>query len=440
MNPIIIGGGISGLSAAYYLRKSGIPSTIIEARPRLGGVIHTEHTNGCVVEHGPDSFLAAKPWAMDLIRDLGLESEVISSNDHLRNTFIWKRGRLLPIPPGLQFLVPARFLSMAATPLFGWSTKLRMVTEPFRRFEPGESDESVAEFVGRHYGRELVDYLAEPLLSGIYGGDPAALSVQSVLPRFAELEKKYGSLTRGVLAERSGGPGGPLFQSLKNGLGQLVEALAPMANVRRGRAEVIERQGAAFRVRVNGEWMAASHVVIACEAWQAARVVSAIDGRLGELLGQIACSSSTIVALGFERRAVPHPLNGFGFLVPGRERRSLAACTWVGTKFPHRAPETTALLRCFAPGEPEALSMLDDLRRIMRIRAQPLFIRVARWPLAMAQYNVGHARLVAAIEERMGRLGGLFLAGNAWHGIGIPDCIRTGRQAAEQIAAPAKTA
>lgn len=428
MNPIVVGGGISGLSAAYYLRKSGIQATVIEARPRLGGVIHTEHTNGCVVEHGPDSFLAAKPWAVDLIRHLGLESEVVGSNDHLRNTFIWKRGRLIPIPGGLQFLVPTKLLPIAATPLFGWSTKLRMLGELFRRFEPRGRDESVAEFVERHYGREVVEYLAEPLLSGIYGGDPSALSIQSVLPRFAELEKKYGSLTRGVLADRGAAPRGPLFQSLKRGLGQLVEALAPEKLIH-GRAEALERCAGGFRVRVSGDWIAASHVVLACEAWQAARLLSGIDARLAEMLDAILYSSSTIVAFGFDRAAVRHPLNGFGFLVPRRERGSLAACTWVGTKFSGRAPASIALLRCFVAGESEAAPVLDDLRRILRIDGDPLFTRIARWPRAMAQYDVGHAERIAEIEARAAECPRLFLAGNAYHGIGIPDCIRMGKQA-----------
>ena len=186
----IIGGGISGLSTAYYLSKAGIPSTLIEARPRLGGVIQTERIQNCVVEGGPDSFLAAKPWAMDLIRELGLESEVIGSNDHQRKTFIRRNGRMVEIPDGLQFLVPTKILPMAASPLMSWPAKLRMALEWLRR-PPAKSDHdrSVSEFVEEHYGREAVDYLAEPLLAGIYGGDPAKLSMRSVLPRFGECSR-----------------------------------------------------------------------------------------------------------------------------------------------------------------------------------------------------------------------------------------------------------
>ena len=223
---VIIGGGISGLSTAYYLARGGISSTLIDSRPRLGGVIETEHVEGCTIEAGPDSFLSIKPAAMDLIRELGLAADVIGSNDHLRKTWVWKKGRLVPLPDGLMMMVPTRIMPMVASPLLSWSTKLRMGLELFRAPSPPKEDESVAEFVREHYGQEAVDYLAEPLLSGIYGGNPEALSVTSVLPRFVELAGRYGSLTKGVLAERRAARAQsgslPLFRTLKGGLGQLV--------------------------------------------------------------------------------------------------------------------------------------------------------------------------------------------------------------------------
>src|ERR1022692_4599681 len=197
----IVGGGISGLSTAYYLAQAGIPSTLIEARPRLGGVIQTEHVEGCVIEAGPDSFLSMKPAAMELIRELGLADEVIGSNDHLRVTYVWKGGRLVPLPDGLQLMVPTKLAPLLTTRLLSLHTKLRMGMELFHLPGRHPEDQSVADFVASHYGAEAVDYLAEPLLSGIYGGRPSALSIQSVLPRFGELEAKNGSLTKGVLAE-----------------------------------------------------------------------------------------------------------------------------------------------------------------------------------------------------------------------------------------------
>src|SRR5712664_4495171 len=223
---VIVGGGISGLSAAYYLAKAGISSTLIEKRPRLGGVIQTERIDGCLVEAGPDSFLSAKPWALELIRDLGLEGEVIGSNDHLRKIFIRKRGRLVAMPDGLQFLVPTKIAPILTTPLLSWPAKARIALEYFRRPPAApRQDCSVSEFVADHYGQEAVEYLAEPLLAGVYGGAPEELSVASVLPRFVELEAKYGSLSKGMLAERrpSAAPPQALFRTLKGGLGSLIE-------------------------------------------------------------------------------------------------------------------------------------------------------------------------------------------------------------------------
>jgi len=261
----IVGGGISGLSTAYYLGKAGISCTLIDRRPHLGGVIVTEVVDGCVIEGGPDSFLAAKPWAMELIRELGLADEVIGSNDHLRVTYVLKRGRLVPLPDGLMMMVPTRILPMVGTRLLGWGTKLRMAVDWFRRpADEPKPDRTVSEFIEDHYGREAVDYLAAPLLSGVYGGSPDELSVSSVLTRFVELETRYGSLSRGVLNERktaaAAAKGAPLFRTLKGGLGQLVSALedaaGPTTKVLHGEAEALERDGDGYRLRVNGDWIA----------------------------------------------------------------------------------------------------------------------------------------------------------------------------------------
>jgi len=445
---VIIGGGISGLSTAYHLAKAGIHSTIIEPRPRLGGVIATEHVEGCVIEAGPDSFLAVKPAAMDLIRELGLAGEVIGSNDHLRKTYVKRDGRLVPLPDGLMMMVPTKVMPLVTSPLLGWGTKLRMGMEWFRRPKPPAGDLSVADFVRGHYGQEAVDYLAEPLLSGVYGGNPEALSVTSVLPRFVELANRFGSLTRGVLHERKAArraaAAQPLFRTLKGGLGQLVDAVVARGgfNWIRGRAEAVERAAAGFRVRAAGEWIPAAHVVLACEAHNAAPL--APDGRLGELLATVPYSSSMTVALGFEQRAFPKPLDGFGFLIPKRERGLLVACTWVGTKFPFRTPDNLALVRCFAGGMDNAAALdadddavlsrvLEELARVVPFQGRPRFTRIYRWPRSMAQYTVGHPQRLAEMEARVKAIPGLHLAGNAYHGIGVPDCIRLGKAAAAQI-------
>ena len=447
---LIVGGGISGLSTAYYLAKRGAPGVILESRPRLGGVIQTEHVEGCTLEAGPDSFLSAKPAALELIRELGLAADVIGSNDHLRVTYVRRRGRLVPLPDGLMMMVPTKILPLLTTRLLSLSTKARMGFELLRAPKPRAADESVADFVREHYGQEAVDYLAEPLLSGIYGGDPTQLSVAAVLPRFVELSKRYGSLTRGVLASRaamkSSGPPAPLFRTLKGGLGQLVDAVVQAAKpeVVPHRAEAIERTGYGFSLRAAGEWLESRHIVLACEAHQAAPLVSSLDPRLAGLLASIPYSSSMTVAVGFDAGDFSRPPSGFGFLVPKKERRRLVACTWVGTKFSYRVPAGKIVARCFLGGMEDAgvlaesdeaiiAEVLRELREIAGVTAPARFTRISRWPRAMAQYPVGHPARVAEIEARTAAIPGLYLAGNAYQGIGIPDCIRMGRAAAEKI-------
>jgi oxygen-dependent protoporphyrinogen oxidase len=446
---VIIGGGISGLSAAYYLSKGGVPSTILESRSRLGGVIQTEQVEGCTIEAGPDSFLSVKPAAMDLIRDLGLADEVIGSNDHVRVTFVRKNGRLIALPDGLMMMVPTKILPLVTTGLLSWGTKFRMGMELLRAPKPKPGDESISEFVEEHYGREAVDYLAEPLLSGVYGGNPAELSVTSVLPRFVELANRYGSLTRGVLAERAkaaksgrNGQPAPLFRTLKGGLGQMVDAVSAAirghAEVKQGRAQTVVRAGAGFRVKINGDWLEADRLVVACEAHSGAALLPQLDARLAQLLGEIGYNSSITLALGFDAADFAAPPVGFGFLVPKIERRRLAACTWIGTKFSYRVPANKIVARCFVPSSDESdetiiREVTRELQEIAGFRAAPAFARIFRWPRAMAQYPVGHPQRLAEIDARVAAVPGLHLAGNAYEGIGIPDCIRLGKRAAEKI-------
>ena len=440
---IIIGGGISGLSAAYDLAKAGVSHTLIEKQPRLGGVIETRRWEDCVLECGPDSFLSAKPEAMALIRELGLEADVIGSKDDERLTYILRHGRLTRLPEGTTMFVPTNPTAMLASPLVGWGTKIRMGLEFLRR-PAAYPDRSVSEFVTDHFGRETLDYLAEPLLSGVYGGDPDRLSVASVLPRFVEMERKTGSLARALMSSRTGGRKEPLFRTLKSGLGCLVERLAARANVIHGAVEAIERRDSGFRVRANGDWMEAEHVVVACPAWAAADLLSRVDDRLAGLLGMIPYTSSAIVSLMFRAAPFDGQRAGTGFLVPRVERRQLMACTFVGTKFPHRVPDDKIALRCFfgGAGNEAALDQSDEsliamareeLRAILGLTAAPIFTGVYRWPKAMAQYLVGHGPRLQEIESRTAAIPGLYLAGNAYTGIGIPDCIRTGRQAAARI-------
>ena len=454
---VIIGGGISGLSAAYYLSKAGVGSTLIEKRARLGGVIQTEYIQGCALEAGPDSYLGVKPAATELIREVGLGDQIIGSNDHLRITYVVRNGHLVPLPDGLMMMVPTKIAPLVTTNLLGWSTKIRMGLEYLRRPSNAHSaDRSVAEFITDHYGLESLDYLAEPLLSGVYGGDPRRLSASSVLPRFVELESKYGSLTRGVLAERAraakngkGAPGGALFRTLKGGLSELIAKLEALTasnlSVVHAPATTVESTVSGYRIYAGGDWLEANHVVLACPGYQAAELIRGIDPELARLLEGIEYSSSLTLSLGYNRADLG-PLPGFGFLVPIKERRRLVACTVVQNKFSHRVADDKAVLRCFFGGaadeavlsesDESVITMAkDELRRVAGITAEPVFHTIARWPRSMAQYTVGHAERLKSIEGRVSKLAGIYLAGNAYYGIGIPDCVKSGRDAAQRIIA-----
>ncbi len=444
---VVVGGGISGLSAAYDLTRAGIDCTVFEKNTRPGGVIETRCWQDCRLDCGPDSFISAKPEALALIRELGIEDQVIGSNDDQRTTYILKNGRLIALPEGIMMMVPSKVMPMVRTRLLSWRTKLRMGRELLRR-PRAYPDRSVAEFVVDHFGQETLDYLAEPLLAGVYGGDPRQLSAASVLPRFVEMEARDGSLARAAMRAKLTGSRGPLFKTLKNGLGGLVDALARKLTIRHDDVEAIDRVGGGgYRVRADGNEMEVDHVILAAPAWEAARLLRGTDADLAGLLDAIPYSSSAIVSLIYDEAAFDGMRAGFGFLVPKRERQRLAACTFVNTKFAFRAPANRILLRCFFGGIDDAAvlgesdeSLVEiarqELSRILGLQAAPIHHTIARWPRSMAQYTVGHGARVREIQARAAAIPGLHLAGNAYEGIGIPDCIRTGRAAARRIVRP----
>ena len=486
----VLGGGIAGLAAAHTLaraRESGAPveELLIEGRDRLGGVIRTERLEGFVIEAGPDSFLAEKPEAASLARELGLGDSLIGSNDSQRRTYILHHGRLIPLPDGLMFLVPTRLWPMVTTSLLPFSSKLAMAAELFakRPSGNGDADESVASFVRRHFGEAMLENVADPLLAGVYGGDSGALSVRSVLPRFFEMERQHGSLTRATLRAMrqrrkskakstsqldSGGADAaprnplPLFMTLRDGLeqltGKLVERL-DMARVHLGQrvagielapggpGGALDRCSRRYEIFCEGgQAFDADAIILAMPAHECSRLLSPIHPALGGLLGEIPYSSSMTVSLGYAEEAREHLPPGFGYLVPRKEGRRMLACTFVHRKFNHRAPEDKALLRCFLGGsrDPEALNLSDDkvvtlvrqeLKGILSFSFEPLFCRIHRWASSMAQYPVGHSERLTRIQSRLADLPGIYLAGNAYSGIGISDCIRTGRAAARRAIA-----
>jgi protoporphyrinogen/coproporphyrinogen III oxidase len=426
----IVGGGISGLACAYYLQRAGIESVVFDPTP--GGLMGTVHIEGCILETGPESWLASKPWAEQLVRELGMGGELTGSNDAQRRTYVLRDGRFVTLPEGLQLVVPTRLIPLLKTELFTWSTKFRMGTEVFRN-PRALPDRSVSAFVADHFGREAVDYLAEPLLAGVYGGSPDYLSAVSVLPKFVEHEQRFGSVVVGALREKKKPSGDPVFKSLRNGMGSLIDALREKATVIPAQVESIQPTHP-WSLFAAGAWHDFDQIVLCCGANRAAPLISAVDATAGQVLASIPHSGSAIWTFGYRTGDVPRALDAFGFLVPKRERNTIMACTWVATKWRGRVPEGKAVLRCFStdPGVSEE-AMRTDLRRLMGITAEPLFAFSNRWPESMPQYTVGHAPRIDEVEGRVAAIPGLHLAGNAYHGVGIPDCVRSAKLAAEKI-------
>jgi protoporphyrinogen/coproporphyrinogen III oxidase len=457
----IIGGGISGLSAAYTIdekRRSGAPVqyVLFESSPRLGGVLVTDRVDGCIIEAGPDSFLTEKPWAADLCGKIGLGDQLIGSNDSERKTYIVSKGKLVVMPDGLMFMVPTKIMPTVLSPLFSWTTKIRMAAEWFHPPRKASEDETVAEMVKRHYGPEMVEMLADPLLSGVYGGEASGLSVRAVLPRFADMESKHGSLGRAMLiARRKMGaapkvPPRPLFSSLKEGMQQMVNALVARLDAKAIKTSALVqsviRQDNGWTVCAGYQTDHFDAVIVATPTHVAAGVLQSADENLSRELSEIQYSSSVTVTLGYDekvRRSLPP---GFGFLVPRSEGHRMLAATFVHNKFPHRAPENRALVRCFLggardelilkAGEKEILQTVrGELRKIIGLDAEPLFERVYKWKATMAQYSVGHLERLQRIEALRQKLTGVALAGNGYNGIGVPDCVRSGAEAAGKILA-----
>jgi oxygen-dependent protoporphyrinogen oxidase len=461
VNVVVVGGGITGLAAAHRLQELGrersvpVQVTLIEGRERLGGTIATERTNGFVVEAGPDSFLSEKADALALCRRLGVEDRLVRTDDRFRKVFVWHRGRLHPLPDGFQLLAPTRVLPFATSSLFSWAGKLRMAMDLITP-RGGGADESLGAFVRRRLGTEALERVAQPLVAGIYTADPDDLSLAATMPRFLELERTQRSIILGLWrAARRAPPSGTsgarwsLFVSFKDGMEELVAALAstlpPAAVVLKHRVSGLERDGGRWRVAtMEGGRFDADAVIVATESHAAARLTRYVDPALSMLLTEIPYSSAATISMAWARAEVPHPMDGFGFVVPRTEGRALLATTFSSVKYPGRAPEGAVLVRCFVGGMLNAGALDDDdatlvagarqeLQAALGITAPPGITRVWRWPASMPQYRVGHLERVDAIERRLTTSPGLLLAGGAYRGVGIADCVRSGEAAAASV-------
>jgi oxygen-dependent protoporphyrinogen oxidase len=464
MKLAVIGGGVAGLAAAHHAlevaRERGLPLelVLVEARDRLGGTIETERTDGFLVEAGPDSFLSEKPWALALCRRLGVEERLVRTDDRFRQTFVWHRGRLHPLPEGFQLLAPTRFGPFLRSRLFSWPGKARMALDLVKPRRPAGADESLGAFVRRRLGREALERVAQPLVAGIYTADPDELSLAATMPRFLELERAHRSVIlamwRAARAAPMAGTSGArwsLFVTFAGGMGELVETIAgrlpPGAVALKQRVTGLERAGARWRIGTDdGALAEADGVIVATEAHAAARLLRYVDPRVSTLLEGIAYASSVTVSLGYRRADVPHPLDGFGFVVPRTEDRALLACTFSSVKYPGRAPDGFVLMRGFLGGAlgPDVLKRDDadlvtraraELRAALGVTAEPVLARLRRHPVSMPQYQVGHLARIDALEHRLAGLSGLALAGAGYRGVGIADCVRSGETAAERLLA-----
>jgi len=462
-NLLILGGGIAGLSAAYYAatRHPDWRVTLLEAEDRWGGKITTDRVpfdgGRFVIEGGPDTFLAVKPWGAALCRELGLGDRLHGTNPRQRNTYVLHRGRLEPLPDGLAMMLPGKIRPMLTTRLLTPAQKLRMGVDFLLPARRGEGDESLGAFISRRLGRAAYENLIEPLMSGIYAGDGDELSLLSTFPYLRDLEREYGSIARGAMhvyrqrvARGKAAQGSrSAFLTPTEGLAEIVEALTRELHARgvtlrlNAAAQTVERTPASWRVTLqNGETLESEALILATPAYVSGKLLRGVDSALAETLGSIPYVSTATVSLAYRQRDVPRPLDGYGYVIPRRVGRRALACTWTSTEFPHRAPEGYALLRVFIgragqdiPWEEAALLDIarEELRLTLGITADPLLSRVFLWENAMPQYNLGHPEKRKRIEAALARLPNLALAGNAYRGIGIPDCIHSGELAVQTL-------
>lgn len=459
---VVIGSGIAGLAAAYRLTRpefcQGLNPQVLllERSSRAGGSISTYELEDYTLELGPDMFQTEKPEALNLCLELGMEGEIVPTNDACRRTFIGFENQLHALPEGFQMLAPTQMGPFFNSSLLTMGGKMRMAMDFFIAQKNSDEDESLAQFVRRRFGQEALERIAQPMLSGVYTADPELLSLKATMPRFIEMEQKYNSVIRGLMNEKkpeNNGDSGcrySSFVSLKRGLGSLVERLVaslpadclhyqcPVVAIEKG------TRGKRFDVVVaSGTVVPTDVVIIASPAHAAAEMLGALSSETANMLRRIQYASCAILNLIYNRSDIPHPLDGFGFVVPAIEKKTVLACSFASVKFPGRCPEEKAVLRVFVGGalQPDVFELSDeqieclmweDLNVYLGLKSVPLLSLITRYSRAMPQYHIGHMELVENIRASLTQFESLLLAGNAYEGVGIPDCIRTGQKAAEQ--------
>ena len=447
----IIGGGITGLSAAFELTRRGSPCVLFEASDRLGGLVRTEHVDGFTIEAGADSMLAQKRAGVALCEALGLTSALISMRMP-RTAFVWRDRRLHPLPPRSMLGIPSRWRDLASYALLPVAARARFALEPLRPAKSDTQDESIAAFFHRRFGAASVGLIAQPLLGGIHAGDVERLSLPALFPRLAEAERSDRKVLRWVRKTAAAARTGSAFQSLASGMGELVAAIERRlpAGVVRRKAPVVSlrRDGARWTVGAGGEPVRADAVILACPAVAARTLLADVDATAADLCAATRYVSTVSIALAWPRSAVGHPLSGSGFVVSrGADAPRITACTWVSSKWEGRAPPGQVLLRAYLGGahDPSAVDLSDDelariavdeVSAILAISGEPSLVRVFRWRDAGAQHEVGHLARIGEIEARLATHAGLFVAGSAFRSIGIPDCIADGQRAAEAASRP----
>jgi protoporphyrinogen/coproporphyrinogen III oxidase len=461
----VIGGGIAGLAAAHRVvelakhKCLSIDLVLLDASQRLGGSIATERVGDFLVEAGPDSFIREKPWALRLCERLALTSRLVSTQSDYQKIYVVHRGNLVTLPEGFFLLAPTRFWPFVYSPLFSWRGKLRMAAELFLPRGDNQQDESLGSFVRRRFGSEALERVAQPLLGGIYASDPDQLSLTATMPRFGQMELAKRSIIRAMWSEQrrrsrnesGSGARWSLFVTLAGGMQELVDSIAqriPKSAIRLNSPVAHlshDQEKKSWRVAFGDtEAITADAVVIAAPAFQAAEILEAIATNTAAELRQIGYASTATVSLAYPRRDFPRVPDSFGFVVPAVEQRKIIACTFSSLKYPGRAPEDHILLRAFVGGalQPELFADDDatmmqnvraELKDLLGVVAEPVFVRIWRHPKSMPQYHMGHGARVERIESALRQIPSIALAGNAYHGVGISDCVRSGEEAAEKV-------